>query len=90
MAQASPLRHFPDDVAKKVEASGTGLITTWAPQQAILEHPVRPSVLVCCPTTHTSTGHRVVLDTRRVQQYHRVYPLRYPNVLIFTLIHERA
>lgn len=39
MAQASPFCQFPEEVAAKVKASGIGLITPWAPQQAILEHP---------------------------------------------------
>ncbi|EKM54549.1 glycosyltransferase family 1 protein [Phanerochaete carnosa HHB-10118-sp] len=40
MAQASPFCHLTAEVAQRVKASGTGLITSWAPQQAILEHPV--------------------------------------------------
>ncbi|GJE92135.1 glycosyltransferase family 1 protein [Phanerochaete sordida] len=39
MAQASPFGSLPEEVATKVKASGIGLITPWAPQQAILEHP---------------------------------------------------
>ncbi|GJE92129.1 hypothetical protein PsYK624_082820 [Phanerochaete sordida] len=39
MAQASPFCSLPEEVEAKVKASGTGLITRWAPQQAILEHP---------------------------------------------------
>ncbi|GJE92138.1 glycosyltransferase family 1 protein [Phanerochaete sordida] len=40
MALASPFCSLPDEVAAKVKASGTGLIVPWAPQQALLEHPV--------------------------------------------------
>ncbi|GJE92127.1 glycosyltransferase family 1 protein [Phanerochaete sordida] len=39
MAHASPFCALPDEIAAKVKASGIGLITPWAPQQAILEHP---------------------------------------------------
>ncbi|GJE97774.1 glycosyltransferase family 1 protein [Phanerochaete sordida] len=39
MAQASPLCQLPEHVAQKVRTSRIGLITPWAPQQLILEHP---------------------------------------------------
>ncbi|EKM51754.1 glycosyltransferase family 1 protein [Phanerochaete carnosa HHB-10118-sp] len=40
MSHASPFSQVPDEIQAKVKASGTGLIVPWAPQQAILEHPV--------------------------------------------------
>lgn len=39
MAHASPLCQVPEEVKLRVKTSGTGLVTPWAPQQAILEHP---------------------------------------------------
>ncbi|GJE92128.1 glycosyltransferase family 1 protein [Phanerochaete sordida] len=39
LSQSSPFSTLPEEVATKVRASGLGLITPWAPQQAILEHP---------------------------------------------------
>lgn len=41
MAHASPWAKVPDDVRAKVEASKIGLLTPWAPQQVILNNPVR-------------------------------------------------
>ncbi|GJE97780.1 glycosyltransferase family 1 protein [Phanerochaete sordida] len=40
MAHASPFCQLPEETVAKVKASGTGLFVPWAPQQAILEHPV--------------------------------------------------
>ena len=31
----------PEEVAKKLEYEGVGMLTSWAPQQMILAHPVR-------------------------------------------------
>ena len=32
---------MPEEIAKKVEYEGVGMLTSWAPQQMILAHPVR-------------------------------------------------
>ncbi|GJE99108.1 glycosyltransferase family 1 protein [Phanerochaete sordida] len=39
LSHASPFAQIPDEVAQKVKASALGMLTPWAPQQTILEHP---------------------------------------------------
>ncbi|KAI0633620.1 UDP-Glycosyltransferase/glycogen phosphorylase [Trametes polyzona] len=39
LSHASPLAAIPDDIKTKVEAYGKGCLSTWTPQQTILEHP---------------------------------------------------
>ncbi|KAI1785433.1 UDP-Glycosyltransferase/glycogen phosphorylase [Ganoderma leucocontextum] len=39
LSQGSPLAVIPDDMKAKVKAYGQGLLTSWTPQQHILDHP---------------------------------------------------
>ncbi|OJT10140.1 UDP-glycosyltransferase 73C1 [Trametes pubescens] len=39
LSHASPMAVVPDDVKEKVKAYGKGLLSSWSPQQTILEHP---------------------------------------------------
>lgn len=36
----SPFMHFPNEVKKKIDASGIALELSWSPQELILTHPV--------------------------------------------------
>lgn len=47
MAHASPFAHVPAEIHQKVESSGLGLLTPWAPQQLILNSPVRINCVLC-------------------------------------------
>ncbi|EKM61882.1 glycosyltransferase family 1 protein [Phanerochaete carnosa HHB-10118-sp] len=40
LSHASPWAKVPDEISEKIKASGLGFLTTWAPQQTVLEHPV--------------------------------------------------
>ncbi|EKM59462.1 glycosyltransferase family 1 protein [Phanerochaete carnosa HHB-10118-sp] len=40
LSHASPFAKVPDEIVEKVKASSLGFLTTWAPQQTILEHSV--------------------------------------------------
>ncbi|KAF8067710.1 UDP-Glycosyltransferase/glycogen phosphorylase [Lyophyllum atratum] len=39
LSHASPFSTIPTELSEKVQASGLGLLTTWSPQQFILNHP---------------------------------------------------
>jgi hypothetical protein len=39
-AHASPLANISEQLMEKVKSSGLGKLTTWSPQQFILNHPV--------------------------------------------------
>ncbi|KAH9914503.1 UDP-Glycosyltransferase/glycogen phosphorylase [Epithele typhae] len=39
MSHASPMAVVPDEVKTKVQAYGKGILSPWAPQQTILDHP---------------------------------------------------
>lgn len=45
LSQSSPFSTLLEEAGAKVKASGLGLITPWAPQQAILEHLISPPAL---------------------------------------------
>lgn len=36
----SPFQNFPDEMKKKIEASGIAMELRWSPQELILKHPV--------------------------------------------------
>lgn len=40
MTNAAASAKIPDQVVEKIRLSGLGVLTTWAPQQAVLDHPV--------------------------------------------------
>lgn len=40
LGHASFMATIPDEVKEKVKAYGKGLLSAWAPQQLILDHPV--------------------------------------------------
>ena len=44
LSHGSPFADVPDEVQAKVKSAGPGLLTRWAPQQAVLAHAV--SILV--------------------------------------------
>ncbi|KAF8528379.1 hypothetical protein BU17DRAFT_80691 [Hysterangium stoloniferum] len=48
LAHASPDAVIPPDVSLKVQASGTGVLSPWAPQQLILDHPATGWFLTHC------------------------------------------
>lgn len=39
MSHANKLTVIPPEVVEKVQKSGLGLLTTWAPQRQVLQHP---------------------------------------------------
>lgn len=56
LSVASLKSNVPTEVTQKVKASGTGLISKWAPQQTILNHPVTGWVL-------THGGQNTLIET---------------------------
>ena len=42
LAHPSRFAIIPEDVKMRVDAYGKGLLTLWAPQQLVLNHPARP------------------------------------------------
>jgi len=38
---ASPFSKLPEEITNNIKSSGLGFLTTWAPQQYVLNHPVR-------------------------------------------------
>ena len=87
VSHASPIASVPDDVVEKVNNCGIGMLSSWAPQQAILSHAVRFShsgsaMIVNHPS---STGHRMVRVALRPEQFHRSNDVRRAHVRFILL-----
>ena len=86
-AQAAGLASIPDEIKDKIKAYGKGLLSTWAPQQLILDHPVshrsgEPPLSASAALTLLS-GDGVVRDARRSRQRPRESLRRCPAVRRF-------
>lgn len=71
MARASPFAEVPIEIDRKVEATGLGLLTSWAPQQLILNSPVRFLFVQSDFDPHRFIGHWLVCVPLRCQQHYR-------------------
>lgn len=80
MAHASPFARVPVEIDRKAEATGLGLLTTWAPQQLILNNPVSTSPVESCYVLYDFVGHRLVCISLRYQQHCRDSDCRCSNV----------
>lgn len=78
---ASPFAVIPPELSNVIKSSGLGILSSWVPQQYVLNHPVRLPIAQIAKAVHNiCAGNRVVSYAWWARQCYRVTRQWYPLV----------